>query len=82
MALLKQAIFSHMSSKEEETEEAKLTEAPENQPNESRSTTRHENGSPERSEKDDQQPLTVVTGEAKTAEQNGKNMLKVYFYYR
>lgn len=77
--MLKQAIFTHMSSKEEEPEEAKLSEAPENQLNESHSAARHENGSPECSEKDDQQPLTVVPAEAKTTEQNGKNMLKVYF---
>ncbi|XP_037543171.1 rho guanine nucleotide exchange factor 12 [Nematolebias whitei] len=73
LALLKQAIFSHMSSKEaeEEPEENKLGRAPENHLNEGPSAARDETQPPESSEKDDPRSSSVLTGESETTERNG-----------
>ncbi|MED6256038.1 hypothetical protein ATANTOWER_018815, partial [Ataeniobius toweri] len=57
---------------EEETEENKLSGAPESQPGtpEGPPSARNENQPPETSENDDLQPLSVLTGESDSAEPN------------
>ncbi|MEQ2249321.1 hypothetical protein ILYODFUR_028046, partial [Ilyodon furcidens] len=73
LAVLKEALYSHIMTRgEEETEENKLSGAPESQPGtpEGPPSARNESQPPESSENDDLQPLSVLTGESESAEPN------------
>ncbi|MED6272107.1 hypothetical protein CHARACLAT_026923, partial [Characodon lateralis] len=74
LAVLKEALYSHIMTREgeEEAEENKLSGAPESQPGtpEGPPSARNESQPPESSENDDLQPLSVLTGESESAEPN------------
>ncbi|MEQ2284254.1 hypothetical protein AMECASPLE_019716, partial [Ameca splendens] len=74
LAVLKEALYSHIMTREgeEETEENKLSGAPESQPGtpEGPRSAHNESQPPESSENDDLQPLSVLTGESESAEPN------------
>ncbi|MEQ2192112.1 hypothetical protein XENOCAPTIV_007087 [Xenoophorus captivus] len=78
LAVLKEALYSHIMTREgeEETEENKLIGAPESQPGtpDGPRSAHNESQPPESSENDDLQPLSVLTGESESAEPNSKSV--------